>query len=72
MGQLVSVENARLLIDAAQKHEAAPEIRVIRDPDDEIDLSVETHFLYLSESPAWLEQWARGALSRRREKPQGG
>ena len=66
VGQLVTAANARLLIDAAQKQEAAPEILAIRDPEDAVDLAVETHFLDLRESPAWLEQWVRAALSRRR------
>jgi hypothetical protein len=68
VGQLVSADNARLLIDAAQKQEAAPEILVIRDPEDEVDLAVETYFLDLRDSPAWLEVWVRAALSRRHEK----
>ena len=71
IGQLVSAENARKLIDAAQKREAGPEILLIRDPEDGLDLAVETRFLDLRESPAWLERWVRGALSRRREKRQG-
>ena len=33
-------------------------------------MAVETYFLDLRESPAWLEVWVRAALSRRREKPQ--
>jgi hypothetical protein len=68
VGQSVTAEKARLLIDAAHKQKAVPEILALRNPEDKVALAVERHFLDLRKSPAWLEQWVRAALSRRREK----
>lgn len=62
IGQLVCADNGRLLIGAAQEREAAPEILLIRDPEDEVDLTVEKYFLDLRTSPARLEVWVRAAL----------
>ena len=67
VGQLVTASSARLLIAAAQKRKPAPTILAIRNPGDEAALAVETHFVDLRQSPAWLKQWVNGALSKRNE-----